>query len=201
MIQYWFDGPIVEIKPKPHGNAQSSCPYFHTAESAKAHHREIASKHTPKSALQIATEEQGGELKMKGLNVVTRNVQQLKNYRRSDKKKDTNVLYSIMFQCKVCEGKADAFIQDVKATPEPQCVLFCDWQISDLERFVTDVRDFSIFAADTTYNLREFYVTSTTYQHLMLEDITTGRHPSFLGPVLVHQRKNFSAFNYFINWH
>ena len=93
LIQYWFDGPTVEIKSKPHGNAQSSRPYFRTAESAKVRHRQIASEHTPTSALQIATEEQGGEL-IKGLNMVPRNVQQLKNYRRSDKKKDANVLYS-----------------------------------------------------------------------------------------------------------
>ena len=78
LIQYWFDGLMVEIKPKPHGNAQSSRPYFRTAESAKAPHRQIASKHTPTSA-QLATEEQGGELNIKGLNMVPHNVQQLKN--------------------------------------------------------------------------------------------------------------------------
>ena len=102
---------------------QSSRPFFRTAESAKARHREIAAKNTPKSALHIATQEQGGEIEMKGLNLVPRNIQQLKNYRRSDKK-DSNVLYSVMLQCKVCEGKADAFVRDVKAAPEPQCVLF-----------------------------------------------------------------------------
>ena len=40
---------------------------------------------------------------------------------------------------KFVKVNADAFVRDVKAAPEPQCVLFCDWQISDLERFVTDV--------------------------------------------------------------
>ena len=56
----------------------------------------------------------------RGLNVLPRNMQQLKNYRRSGKKKDTNVLYSVMLQCKVCKGKEDAFVRDVKAAPEPQ---------------------------------------------------------------------------------
>lgn len=32
-------------------------PYFRTAESAKARHREIAAKNTPKSALHIATQD------------------------------------------------------------------------------------------------------------------------------------------------
>ena len=101
------------MKPKPHGNSRSSQPYFRVAEPAKARHRAIASSHTPKSALQIATQEQGGELQIKGLNAIPCNLQQLKNYRRSEKKKDGNVVYSVMLQCKVCEGKNDALVQDV----------------------------------------------------------------------------------------
>ena len=30
----------------------------------------------------------------------------------------------------------------------------------------------------------------------MLEDTVSRKHPFFLGPILIHQRKNFSAFNY-----
>ncbi len=58
MVQYWFDGPVVEVKAKPHGNSRSS----------KAHHKEIAKKNTPKSTLHIASQEQGGELNIKALN-------------------------------------------------------------------------------------------------------------------------------------
>ena len=112
-------------------------------------------------------------------------MEQMKNFRRS-----------IMLQCKFSEGKIDAFVRDVKAAPEPQCVLFSYWQLNDLSRFVTNQNQFSIFTADTIYNLGDFYVTPTTYQHLMLESATTMKHPHFLGPILVHQRKNFSAFNY-----
>ena len=195
LVQYWFDGPPVKIKVKPHGNSSSSHPYFRVAASARAQHKEIAAKSTPKSALQIAACKQG-ELEARGFNMLPRNVQQMKNFRRSEHKKDTNVLYSVMLQCKLSEGKADAFVRDVKAAPEPQCVLFCDWQLNDLSRFVTNQNQFSIFSADTTYNLGDFYVTPTTYQHLMLEDTTTMKHPYFLGPIRVHQRKNFSAFNY-----
>ena len=115
----------------------------------------------------------------------------MKNFHRSEHKKDTNVLYSVMLQCKVSEGK-----MPFKAAPELQCVLFTDWQLIDLSCFVTNQNQFSIFTANATYNLGDFYVTPTTYQHLMLEDITTMKHPHFLGPILVHQRKNFSAFNY-----
>ena len=73
LIQYWFDGPQVEVRPKPLGNSKSSSPYFRTAETAKSRHKEIATKNTPKESLQIATREQGGELEAKGL----RNIQQM----------------------------------------------------------------------------------------------------------------------------
>ena len=195
-MQYWFDGPPVKVKVKPHGNSSSSHPYFRIAASARAQHQEIAASNTPKSAVQIAACKQGGELDARGFNMLPRNVQEMKNYRRSEHKKDNNVLYSVMLQCKVSEGKADAFVRDVKAAPEPQCVLFYDWQIMDLACFATHPERFSILTADTTYNLGDFYVTPTTYQHLLIEDIITKKHPHILGPVLVHQRKNFSAFNY-----
>ena len=54
------------------------------------------------------------------------------------KPKDTNVLYSIMAECKLAQGKKDAFIRDVKAAPEPQSVLFYDWQLEDMVRACTN---------------------------------------------------------------
>ena len=194
MIQYWFDGPPVDIKVKPHGNSRSAQPFFRTAESAKRRHREIASTSKPKDALQIATQECGGELEAKGMQLLPRNIQQIKNYRRTGKSKDDNVLYSVMLQCKLADGISGAFVRDVKAAPDPQCVLFFDWQLNDLVRCATNPNAFSILTADTTYNLGDFYVTPTTYKHLML---ASRKHPTIAGPILVHQRKDFGSFNYF----
>ena len=197
LVQYWFNGPEIEIKVKPHGNSTSSQPYFRTASSAHTQNKMIAARNTPNTAMHKAVQQQGGELTARGLNKLPRNSQQIRNYRRSETKKDTDVLYSVMLQCKLSEGKSDSFVRDVKAAPDPQCVLYTDWQMSELVKFTTKQAEFSVFVADTTYNLGDFYVTPTTYQHLMLEDSTSHKHPSFLGPTLVHQRKNFSSFNYF----
>ena len=69
------------------------------------------------------------------------------------------------------------FLRDVKVAPDPQCVLFFNWQLEDMERFLTR-EEFGIFTADTTYNLGKFYVTPSTYRHLMLEDVSTRKHPT-----------------------
>ena len=198
MIQYYFDGPKIEIKIKPHGNAKSAAPYFRTSDSARKLNKELASKNMPKEAVYQATQMQGGEIEAKGMSCLPRNRQQIANYRRVENKKDDNVLYSVMLECKLAQGTQEAFVRDVKAAPDPQCILFFDWQIADMERFVTDSKEqHGILTIDPTYNLGQFYVTPTTYPHLMLEDITTRKHPCLFGPVLVHQRMDFATFNYF----
>ena len=65
----------MEVMPKPHGNSLSSLPFFRTAETAKTRHKEIAERNTPKTVMQIATMEQGGELEAKGLNKLPRIVE------------------------------------------------------------------------------------------------------------------------------
>ena len=127
----------------------------------------------PKEAVYQATLMQGGEIEAKGMSGLPRNRQQIANYRRVEKKRDDSVLYSVMLECKLAQGTQEAFVRDVKAAPDPQCVLFFDWQIADMERFVTgNSEQRGILTIDPTYNLGQFYVTPTTYPHLMLEDIT-----------------------------
>ena len=79
-----------------------------------------------------------------GMQQLPRNIQQIKNYRRSGNSKDQNVLYSVMLQCKLTDGTSDAFVRDVKAAPDPQCIMAFDWQINDLVRFLTDEKN-SVF--------------------------------------------------------
>ena len=159
-------------------------------------HKDIAAKNKPKNAVFLATQQQGGEIQARGMASLPRNRQQIANYRRSEQRREHNILYSVMLECKVAQGSQEAFVRDVKAAPDPQCILFFDWQMRDMERFLTQPEEFGILTADTIYNLGHFYVTPTTYPHLMLEDTSTRKHPSMLGPVLVHQRMQFASFKY-----
>ena len=92
---------------------------------------------------------------------------------------------------------ADVFVQNVKAAPFPMSVMCFEWQLDDMVRFLTCNMEFSVLTFDTTFKLGQFYVTPMTYRHLMLEDIKHHRHPIMLGPLLVHQKVDFPAFNYF----
>ena len=189
MVQYFFIGPVVEVKFKPHGNAKSNKPFFHTAESTKCHLRHLTSKHTPSELANLATAEEGGEIYARGASCLPRDQMQIKSFKRcQNSTTEENVLYSVMLECKLAQGKSEAFVRDVKAAPEPMAVVFYDWQLNDLERFCANNHSFSVLSVDTTFNLGDFYVTPTTYRHLMLEDAQSGKHPAIIGPVLVHQQ-------------
>ena len=59
---------------------------------------------------------------------------QIKNFKRcQNSTAEDNVLYSVMLECKLAQGKSNAFVRDVKAAPEPMAVVFFDWQLNDLE--------------------------------------------------------------------
>ena len=127
MLQYYFDGPEIEVKIKPHGNSKSSTPYFRTSESTHKLHKELSSKNKPKEAIFLATQSEGGEVEARGMCSLPRNRQQISNHRRKQHKRDDNVLYSIMLSCKLAQGTREAFVRDVKAAPDPQSILFYDW--------------------------------------------------------------------------
>ena len=163
ILQYMYDGPEVAIKVKPHGNAKTSTPFFKTSKRTTERIQSLAATSTPKNVVQVMTREEGGELGARGSAFLPRNRQQVANFRRSMvATQDSDVLYSIMLECKLAQGKGQAFVQDVKAAPEPQSVMFYDWQAEDLIRFCTNNQNFSILTVDTTFNLGDFFVTPMT---------------------------------------
>ena len=183
-MQYCFDGPEKDVMAKPHGNSKTSKPFFTTSDKTKKRIASLATNDTPKNVVHKITNEEGGEIQARGTAFLPRDRQQVANFRRGvTRPKDSDVLYSIMLECKLTHGQGEAFVRDVKAAPEPQSVLFCDWQIDDLLRFCTDSSQFSILQVDTTFNLGDFFVTPMSYHHLMLEDIHTRKNPILIGPI------------------
>ena len=158
---------------------------------------ELVASSTPKAVISKIGRETGGELETRSIASLPRDNRQVSYARHKGGTKNCDPLYSVMLDCKLAQGTSDVFVQDVKGAPFPMSVLCFNWQLNDMERFLTSNRQFSVLTVDTTFKLGQFYVTPMTYQHLMLEDIKTKHHPVMLGPLLVHQKVDFPAFNYF----
>ena len=125
----------------------------------------------------------GDELEATGLQKLPRNLQQIKNYRRTGHAKD---------------GTAHAFVRDIKLHQIPSTLWPLIGKLMIWFAFL-QMKENSVFLLliPLIYNLVEFYVTPVAYKHLMLVDIISEKHPTIAGLILVHQWKKFAAFNYF----
>ena len=72
-----------------------------------------------------------------------------------------------------------------------------DRQLNDLKRFCCNPIEFRPFTVDLTFDIGQFNVTPITYQHLVLENKRDGKHPSLIGPVLLHERKTEETYSTF----
>ena len=92
----------------------------------------------------------------------------------------------------------NAFVRVVNAAPYPMMVLAFDWMLDDIVRFCTVPGNFSVLSVDPTFSLGSFDVTVTTYSHLMLNPKDKKfKHPTMIGPLFIHVRKDFSAYHFF----
>ncbi len=83
-------------------------------------------------------------------------------------------------------------IKKLEIYPELRVVLFNNQQKVNLNRFCMDGG--SVLGIDTTFNIREFLVTLTTYRHMLLIDSRSGESPVMIGPAYVHQKKSKESF-------
>lgn len=133
-----------------------------------------------------------------------RNRQQISDMRRRRDEKETSFskkkdpLFSVMLMCKESEGgkPQDAFVRMVTGAPEPMTVLTFNWSLHDIERFCTKEQRCTVLSVDPTFNLGDFYVTVTTYRHVLLKN-SSGNHPVMMRPIFVHQQKKFETYHFF----
>ena len=97
------------------------------------------------------------------------------------------------------QSKDAVFIRDCAIHPDLFIVLANDEQLNELVQFCTNQRSFSVFGIDSTFNIfdRNISLTVTTYRNLKLEHTNTGKPPVFIGPLLMHQRKDWKTYSKF----
>lgn len=68
-----------------------------------------------------------------------------------------------------------------------------DRQLNDVYRFCAETNA-SVFGVDPTFNICNNNVTITTYKNPLLIVRSTGKHPVFIGPILIHSEKTFESY-------
>ena len=191
-MQYYFDNEEHSVRAEiPHGNARKDKkPYIRTKESVLCTIKE--STETPKVVVRNLLEDAGGVVNIKGPGDIPKNRHQVSNTRcKRDKEKDD--LIELVDLAKQEEKTDSQYIRDIKFVPEVSVFVASKQQLEDVSRFCTKPSNFCILGIDPTYNIGPFYVTVTTYRHLMFHtkyDV----HPVMFGPTLIHSGKEYASY-------
>ncbi len=215
LVQYSFKGGIEHpIELRPHGNctSQTSTGYVRTWDSTKSFLKSASEESKPREVVyKTVTEQLGGLPSCTSLGQLLRGRQQVKDYARQRKsnssvpvknvsgagRKDDPWFRLLGDSKKQAINKKSAFIRDVRVAPEPTCILTTDRQLNDMERFCCNPVEYKPFTVDPTFDIGDYNVTPITYQHLLLENRNGGKHPSMVGPVLIHEKKTTETYSVF----
>ena len=217
LIQYHFKGKEHEVvNLQSHGNAKQSKAYRRVmASTRKTLQASLKSKDTAKIALDKVYRSLGDVTSARSIGQLPRGPQDVYNARCAAKKDSlaqgfqsknpTSVqgIWELLEKAKreEKENNESVFIRECRIHPDFFVVLASDRQLQDLKHFCTDPNEFCIFGADPTFNIfkENISLTVTTYRNLKLHHGATKKPPVFIGPVLMHQRKDWKTYSRFAN--
>ena len=106
--------------------------------------------------------------------------------------------YILLNESKFQEGDPKTtFVRDVRVGAEPFCVVGTNRQLDDLKRFCCNSVEYRPLTVDATFDFRPYNVTPTSYQHLIVLRNEDSKHPTMIGPVLLHEKKTQSTYSLF----
>ena len=217
-MQYLFKGKEHEVDAvAPHGNSKKDRGYKRVMESTRKalQTQHPLSKKSAKEILDGVYRDVGDVTKARSIGELPRGPTDVYNARHAAKRKErcnnqanadqteVNTIWELLEKAKREEkdGEGSVFIRECRIHPDFLVVLASDRQLQDLKHFCTNPHEFCIFGVDPTFNIFEenISLTVTTYRNLKLHKDVTKKPPVFIGPVLMHQRKDWKTYARFAN--
>lgn len=195
-VQYVFDGREHEVDVKGHGNTKGhQAAYYRTSHTTKERLKELCSHGTPPTAaFYESVEEKGGVKEFRNAACHSRNIRQIKHVKKTMQHEPNDQMIELIEMQKEGARNADkAFVRKVETSSDPYVVLATNHQLNDVVRFCCNPAKFSVLGVDPTFNFGKYYVTVTTYRHLLFRT-KQGTHPVRIGPVMVHNKKETSSY-------
>ena len=95
----------------------------------------------------------------------------------------------------------DATIRECRIHQDFLAVLASNRQLQELKHFCTNAGEFCVRGVDPTFNIFEENIRLTVmiYRNLKLHHNATKQSPLFIGPLLMHQRKDWKTYSRFAN--
>ena len=180
LIEYCFMGSEHHISP--HKNPWSGKSYIPTTPSTRDDNKlKVTSHKGPLRIFDETIEEAGGIVHCKIATDMPRDFKQISNARQDLKEKEKQNEFVALLG----HAKQDAGIRNMQWTPNPRVVFATDQQFAEIVEECCAPGSRSILSIDTTYNVGDFYVTSTTYQSSKFIQTRTGKGAVLPGPTML----------------
>ena len=191
-MQYSFVGK--EHKVSPHKHQMSQKPFIPTSPSTrKLINQEVRGCKGPSTIFDQTVQQVGGIISCEAIADMPRDKKQVVNARSAIDSKEKEDEFSSLLSM----AKADPSVHHLQWTAFPRVIFGTNDQIKDNIEECCTPNSTSILSIATTFNIGDFYVTSTTYESSKFTNADTGKCAHLPGPSMFHvtrSRKDFQAF-------
>ena len=192
LIEYRFKKEEHHVSPQK--NPRSGKAFIPTAPSTLEAIKTKARSHKgPSSIFDESVQEAGGVIYCEVAADMPRDVKQISNARQTLKEKEEEDEFASLLGL----ARQDLAIRNLQWNPNLRVVFATDQQLAEIVDECCGPTSQSILTIDTTYNIGDFYVTSTTYQSTKFIQTRTGKPAALPGPAMLHVRKSEKDFKYF----
>ena len=194
MIQYSFTDEEHHVSPHKHPRSRKK--FIPTAPSTMTQLLEEANGcKGPSTIFDQVSQNVGGVLDCELSSELPRDSKQVKNARQRVAGKTREDEFAGLLEL----AKEDPVVRNLQWTPSPRVVVCTDQQIKDIVQECCSVNSTRILSIDTTFNVGNFYLTSTKYQSSKIINRNTGKPANLPGPAMFHTNKTGSDYLYFIH--
>lgn len=181
---------------KPHGNARSDIPFHPSSKSLISEvKQEVANRNANVGQIYRKI------IDRKENEVVStpRNKRQLYNYKYCNEAYQRKPVDEVAEVLKMLvenrHNEENKFLRRVEISSYPIIVLYNQQQMLDILRYTcSDAGIYTPLCLDTTFDVGDFFLTTTTFCELSLRKITTKKAPTFIGPAIIHCTKDRDSY-------
>ena len=183
-----------ELKVGRQGNSKrkDKAPFYPTAKSTKELMKQQLKDHAPSQVYKNMVDMVGGPSGTRTPGELPRSIKQVSDFNEKCQPKEDPVDDLMNY----ARHKEQVVLRH-EDIPVDLWVLGTDTMCKDVGRLSSSESLSHPISIDPTFNMGQYEVTPIVYKHLLLASKRTGESPIFLGPTMLHHKKNVDTYKVF----
>lgn len=197
LLQYHIDTgeDEVDFQVSLHGNSRkgSKAPFYPTCKSTLLAMKQRVVNTAPAQVYKVLSDQAGGAIQARTPGALPRSRKQVYDLKFRDGR-EIDPVDDLLIYVRQKEENGTKICMRHEDVPIDLWVLGTKVMCGDLGRFTSSEKLSHPICIDPTFNMGQFEVTPVVYKHLFLTSKRTGNNPVFLGPTMIHHKKDFSTY-------